>query len=346
MHYTREEIAGLAVGQLSEPELDQAVEAFEGFAGLFGRAWIESFFRAVQSPAFVSYLSSLWRDWLVVRTLPRASELTGRWAQGIGTAGVEAEVHVIAHLVRESTAVELFPEITTGRVPECRFRVDGEWVYVEVSRRAISEVRQRCERVLASVALAAAYAVSGAHGKVALLREPGTDELQRIINWLRTIHTPEGSTLDDLAFFYADSFESPTSADDVIAQKITGPPEFLTHIADQMTKGTACIGVSDVAAQSALEAEAAQLPRDAPGIIFLDLTSVIGTYRRWSPLIRRRLQPNINTRIGSVVVYERLRGVHGPTKAGEVLLNEHARCPLPDGVTSILMRFVEHQVGG
>src|SRR5262249_18847380 len=91
---------------------------------------------------------------------------------------------------------------------------------------------------------------------------------------------------------------------------------FATQARGGTLKGTACLGTSDNGAQSVLGAEADQLPKSAPGLIVLDISSVIGSFQEWAPLVRRRLQPTINRRTGGVVLYESLLGTHGPTVAG------------------------------
>jgi hypothetical protein len=87
--------------------------------------------------------------------------------------------------------------------------------------------------------------------------------------------------------------------------------------------------VSDSGAQELLEAEARQLPIDAPGVVVLDVSGVVGGHKHWVPLIQRRLQPKINTRISAVVVLDRALAKEGPRVEGQVIVNQHARNPLP-----------------
>jgi len=132
--FSAAEIAELAIGHLSTKEVERAVTAFNGFSQIFGSEWITQFFRGTQAPGFVSYIRSLWEDWIVVRHLPHSEQLARRWALGIREAGVEAEVKVIAYHKRENVKLELFPEIESCKVPECRFRAADTWVYAEVPK--------------------------------------------------------------------------------------------------------------------------------------------------------------------------------------------------------------------
>jgi hypothetical protein len=74
--------------------------------------------------------------------------LSRRWSAGIGQAGVEAEVKVIAFLKREGAGVELFSTIESGKVPECRFLAGNALIYAEVSQRGISKVMKRANQIL------------------------------------------------------------------------------------------------------------------------------------------------------------------------------------------------------
>jgi hypothetical protein len=341
MPYTRAEIDDLAIHQLRAEELDRAVVAFNGFEQTFGQNWIADFFRGVWSPGFVSYIRALWEDWVLVRDLAQSDTLSQRWSAGIGKAGVEAEVKFVGFLLREGVAVELYQEVESGKVPDCRFRVEDTWVYAEVSQRGISEVRRQSRQALQELAAAAARAVPGYHGKLAVLRLPSPEEVGRILVWLGSLKSAAETQFDDLAVFYGDALESATSDSDRIAQLAPIPHMFTTHICGAAVKGTVCLGITDNAAGAVLKAEASQLPTSAPGLIVLDISSVIGSYPEWAPLIQRRLQPTINRRISGVVLYESLHGTHGPTMKGTFLQNGYARQPLPEGAAQLARKFYQ-----
>ena len=63
----------------------------------------------------------------------------------------------------------------------------------------------------------AARAVGGYHGKLAILRLPNDEEIDRIRAWLGTLNSTKEARLEDLAVFYADALESATSSR-VVAQ--------------------------------------------------------------------------------------------------------------------------------
>ncbi len=346
MNYTKAEISKFALDQLPPHKLRQAVEAFDGFAKLFGKPWLEEIFQGVQSPVLVLHVLSLWEDWSLIKELKGSEEILKRWKSGINKAGVQAEIRVVAHLVGMQVKIELFPQVG-NRFSDFRFRANSEWIYGEVSHRGISKVRKRGTEILGRVAAAAAKAIEDKHGKVAILRDLEDDEVERLISWLDSLSDCEEARLDDFTVFRASSISSTMDQDEPLTQFVPKPRLFSTYLSkpDDHTflKGTACMCISDRSAQEILETEAAQLPRSHPGIVFLDVSSMIGSYAEWYPLIQRRLQPCINTRISGVLLFQIWLGQDGPMMEGSLLLNRYARNPLPASVVPLLQSMISPQ---
>ena len=110
MIYTKSEINELSFGQLTPEKLQQAVKAFNGFAELFGKAWLDKEFYGRKSAYLVLNVLSLWEDWSIVKGLSKSEEIPKRWKSGIGELGVTSEIRVIEHLVSMQAKVELFPK--------------------------------------------------------------------------------------------------------------------------------------------------------------------------------------------------------------------------------------------
>jgi hypothetical protein len=347
MHYTRSEISELALGQLTSEKLIQAVDAFNGFAELFGKPWLDKKFQGVRSTALVMYVLSLWEDWSLVKGLTRSEKVQKRWRKGIDEEGVQAELRVVAYLVSMHAEVDLFPQVS-NRFCDFRYRADSRWIYGEVSRRGISKVRRKRTEILHQLALAAARAVKGKHGKVAILRDLDDDEIRHIISWLGSFDDREEARLNDLVVFRAGSIDSTMDQDESLIQLVPKPRLFATYLSrpndHTFLKGTACICVSDQSAQEILKDEAAQLPRDHPGVVILDLSSVIGGHTEWSPLIQRRLQPTINTRISGVLLFQIALNSTGPTTQGCFLINQYARNPLPAQAIALFQGVVRSEI--
>lgn len=143
----------------------------------------------------------------------------------------------------------------------------------------------------------------------------------------------------DYAYFVADPIETPSDSDPNVFDEIAPPKFYCTSLQsgpNGFKKGTAGIQVTDDAADRILSAEAQQLPKGGPGIVVLDLTSVIGGVKEWGPLIARRLQPNLNRRINAVILVADIRTTKGPDPSTLVLEHPNPRTPFPE---DILVRF-------
>jgi hypothetical protein len=100
---------------------------------------------------------------------------------------------------------------------------------------------------------------------------------------------------------------------------------------------------ADQRAERFLTEEARQLPTDAQGLIMVDMARAPGGFRTWEPILRRRLQPTMHTRVGGI-------GLFGsgllPTPEGEAVLSEtkfisnaYARIPLPSWIAETLQNI-------
>jgi hypothetical protein len=113
------------------------------------------------------------------------------------------------------------------------------------------------------------------------------------------------------------------------AKRVRGPTEPDRHLLVRMP-------FSDERAAEFLHDEARQLPRDAPGLIMINVGEAPGAFIQWEPLIQRRFQPTINTRVSGVCLFS--SGVVLTPDGGacpsqtKLLINPHAKVPLPPWV--------------
>ena len=210
------------------------------------------------------------------------------------------------------------------------------WIYVEVSRRQLSDVLERAHGILGKVAHALAEAVQGVHGKVALRRSLDDKELDELIGWINNLPAnPSNAEFKNYVYFVADPIESPGNSSPNIFDAIDPPKLYCTSLrfgASSFQKGTAGIQVTDEAAERIVRAEAAQLPKSGPGIIVLDLSGVTGGVKEWAALIEKRLQPNLNRRINAVILATNIRSTKGPDGGTRILVHPNPRTPIPIGI--------------
>ena len=328
--FSKAEIADLAVHQITDPELEEAGTAFNGFSSIYGRRWIDEYFGGAQIPGYVRRIMGLWRDYSLIRKLPRSGEITERWRSGINENGVATELSILADVFRTGVELELFPPIL-GRVPDARIRLSQAqpWTYVEASQRAMSKIQRDSEAAMQRIVAKARDALPTVHSKFAILRLPTELEIQRIIDWLCS--RPEsGAALEDLVMLWIESLDSAVGVNDELCEHVPEPRLFMTQVAGgkPLTKATVAMRIEDRGAAGLLEEEAGQLPSSEPGMVIIDTSRVLGGPDAWEPLICRRLQPSINTRIGAVILTRNLYGAKGRESESITITNCHAATPI------------------
>jgi hypothetical protein len=97
---------------------------------------------------------------------------------------------------------------------------------------------------------------------------------------------------------------------------------------------------TDERAAEFVDHEARQLPRGAPGLIMIDAGFAPGAFREWEPLIKRRFQPTINTRVSGVCLFSSgviltADGAACPSQT-RLLVNPHAKVRLPPWVSETI----------
>src|SRR5271169_4300796 len=119
------------------------------------------------------------------------------------------------------------------------------------------------------------------------------------------------------------------------AKGISGAGEPHRHIAVRMAH-------ADDRAEAFLHREAKQLPNDSPGLIIVQMSQAPGGIKSWEPILRRRFQPNLHTRVSAVCLFQ---SGHEHTSDGEAWIpetkltsNPHARFPLPAWIIEALSK--------
>lgn len=103
------------------------------------------------------------------------------------------------------------------------------------------------------------------------------------------------------------------------------------------------IPYQDERAEEFLNREAAQLPRGGPGLVMVDMGEAGSGFTAWPPLIARRLQPNVHTRVGGVCLFAShvTLGERGVVLRSEtkIMINAHAKAALPSWISETLALF-------
>jgi hypothetical protein len=354
---------------------EKALAAFERCERRLGRGWIEAQRGSAQGALRVIRMGERLASLEGVGGVDTDTLIEGLRN---GDRSASSELHAL-HLLRRdaATEAELYPPAQVGKAwrrPDMRVRLAEPWVYVEVTRTNESEayldaqsvvaglvatvesiehpftlevflrrqvgeadiypIRTRVEAFCAARATAGDMPLEGIPPRETflLLRagEPGdVVELAReeLPNDAGVLILTQGRPGDVVMRNHPGEQYEPRL---LMARRVTPPDR---HIIVRMP-------FLDERAARIMGEEARQLPKEFPGLLMIDVGEAPGAFRGWEPLIRRRFQPLINTRVSGVCLFSSgvlltADGAACPSET-KLLINQHAKIPLPPWIADAL----------
>lgn len=337
---------------------EEVVAAFNRAEQVLGRDWVQSSRIhsgvPVQGTSPTLHVATIGRLLAAIDGLAGARQLIERLRAGDESAFAELMAVHLVHSGEPMLAIELGPPTRVGnrsRKPDFRAQREGEpWVYVEVAQPDVAETQIRAQAILNRLAdLARAIKKSFAL-EVFLRREPSSDEINEIATVVPELCLLEGVQSKDLPGLAILSLNASPPGQVVLgeypgeanvprlgcAKVLYGPDEPHRHIAVRMP-------YADERADDFLRREARQLPKDSPGLVMVEMSGAPGGIKSWEPLLRRRFQPNLHTRVSAVCLF--ISG-HELTPAGEawiphtkLIVNPYAHVRIPAWIGAALTRF-------
>ncbi len=365
MTYTWPEIEqdwlGGGGGLVASP--DEVLSAFNEVAKRFGREWVEATrtrngipSRGLAPTLYIVTMARLLRS---LDGLPNAAGLLEKVNRGSYDARAEL---VAIDLIRDENPgaiVEVEPEIKVGgrdRKPDFRTQMaDEPWTYVEVTNPNTSDPQEEVRRGLARLTGLVRDCSGNFALEVFLKREPSATELDLIADMIMQEHQTRGQSAIELPSDLGTLYWNYQPAGAMVLDDHGEPytPRLSSGAVavntdqhgqiDQHRHITVRWPFTDVRAETFIRHEARQLPTDAPGLIMIYTSGTVGAMKAWRALIERRLQPNLNTRVSAVCLFS---SALRETEQGEdwkveckLILNPHARFPLPRWIVDQLERF-------
>lgn len=343
-------LAGSITSLAASP--DETVAAFSRVENMLGRAWVDacriSGGGVVRGTVPTLRVVTMAQRLTVLDGIAGTAELIEHIRRGDDSAEAELTAIFLIRSQRRTAQVDLYPPVG-NRVADFRVR-DGEspWTYVEVTRPNWSEATERARTVLDRVAALVAEIKKSFALEVFLRREPAEEELGQLVQILPRFCNQEGVHREELPAQLGLLLLNESAPGQVVtgdhgeevrprigmAKAIAGPGEPNRHIAVRMA-------FSDERAEAFLTSEARQLPKEVPGLILIGISRAPGAFKSWEPLVIRRFQPHIHTRVSAVCLFG---GGLLQTPSGEawlpetkLLLNRHATFPLPTWIETALI---------
>jgi hypothetical protein len=330
---------------------EDSVAAFERVERILGRAWIEacrvSDGSIVRGTAPALRVISMGQKLAALDGIAATETLIEHIRRGDDSTEAELSAIFLIRSQCKRAQVELYPPVG-NRIADFRVR-DGEdtWTYVEVTRPDWSEATERARTVLDRVAAQVIDIKKSFAMEVFLRREPTEEELEELVQALPKFCSQEGMHRQELTAELGLLLLNESSPGHIVtndhgeeirprigmARAIVGSDEPHRHIVVRMA-------FSDDRAEAFLTSEARQLPKDAHGLVMMGLSRAPGAFKSWEPLLKRRFQPQMHTRVSAVCFFG---GGLLTTPGGaawlpetKLLLNPHATLPLPSWIERTL----------
>jgi hypothetical protein len=222
-----------------------------------------------------------------------------------------------------------------GKVPDIAITIGSTSVYVEVITPNRSEIVKTATDQINEIA--AAILAAGPGGSIELFLDVEPDSvdgttLSRTIADSGYIEQPV--EIPAAGRFIKRPFLFPPVVTPTIESQTSGTVLGVARAVVEGEKGALVsvrVAVFDGRAKRLLAGELRHFPRNGPNVLVIDSGSVSGGVGDWIPSITRCFQPNQNTRISAVALYQ--GGIIGNPidfhRTWKVLANPHAATPLP-----------------
>lgn len=334
----RELLSG-EIGSIALPE-PEVVDAVNRANRMLGNEWIEAETRNQKGLVPAMRIIGMGRRLRIIEPLPRNKELLDKLRKQDRSADAElTAIHLLCFRSRE-VEVELFPPVG-NRVADFRVRKgQEEWTTVEVAQATESAEHKRLSAILQRLTAVFRSLGDPFSLEVIFLREPTDEEFLRLAEALPQFCVEGGSKTarlnDDLGVLLLNHvpvgqmpYSTVPGVDDV---PYIGLSVFFRR--DQVV--TVKVAFSDDRAGRMLREQSTQLPKGKRGLIMISGPSSESELRVWAPLILRRFQPGMHTRISGVCLFEGGM-VPSCSKTGweiqaHMILNPNAASSLPSWI--------------
>ena len=293
------------------------------------------------------------RELSVIEGRPGAPQLIERLNTGDRAAFVELRA-IYMCCVGLDVELEIGPDVQVGqhaRKPDFRLRQQAApWTYVEVAAPDISELRQQAEAVMAELVSILPAVPSNTAIDLFLRRDLREAEIESMKGQM--LHLAKNGDAGDYDIDFA-VISVNMSHPSTMEPRDFGPEPYtprlclakLESVGGQPANKRVSIRYpySDERAEEFLTSEAKQLSRENPGLVMLGLSSTLAPFRTWRPLLLRRLQPNLHTRVSAICLFH--SGIETTANGQDVVThmalieNAYALHQLPAWVIASLGRF-------
>lgn len=261
-------------------------------------------------------------------------------------------IRLAAYYLRRNFSVEFEPELLIkGRKkdrrikPDLRVKFKEKWIYIEESRLDISSHQKNLMNMLDHISKITETCTVSLNIEVSMLKDDLSDEeVNEIIGNIRTLSTvpdqPQEMIIKDLAQIYTYR----------IGQKKPYIQEIrpaLAISALSVGRGVEChlnvqIPFTDERIEKIIK-KAKQLSPVESNIIMLDISQVLANLKKWSELIKRRLQPDEHRRICAILLVRKSLTIKSLKVTFNLIQHPNPRKPLSEEFIKLTNNYIHSQ---
>ena len=333
------ELLSAEIASIVFPE-SEVVDAVNRVQRMLGNEWIEAETRNQKGLAVAMRIIGMGLRLRTIEPVSQSKELLDKLRKRDTSA--DAELTAIRLLCSRfpEVEVELFPPVG-NRVADFRVRKGPEeWTTVEVAQATESAEHKRLSAILKRLTSAFRSLDNPFSLEVIFRREPTDAEFVRLVEAMPQFCAEGGFKTarlnDELGVLLLNHvpvgqlpYSSVPGLDDV---PYIGLSVFFRR--DQVA--TVKVAFSDDRAEQMLRKQSKQLPEGKRGLIMISGPSSESELRVWKPLILRRFERGIHTRVGGVCLFDGGMVPCGSQTGWQIqahlIQNFHAASPLPSWI--------------
>jgi hypothetical protein len=301
----------LAGARVATPPAD-VVSAFAVAEELLGPDWIEARRQHAPGSHPVAGIISMGKRLAAVRDFAGFDALLKRIQDDDASASAELTAAYLCIPDDAEIEFEFYPRVRVGggdRMPDFRLRrPGGKWTYVEAAAPDVSELQQAADALVKRLLGFLPKVPLGSAAEIMVRRDLSDEDVRAIEDALHAqleIPGPSRRDLPGLARVLVRSappgqLQLLDNGEPVVPRIGAARAELRGGAQRHLTVRLA---FSDPRAEKFLASEAQQLPTDSPGLVMLDVGRAVGAINAWEPLLRRRLQPKMHTRVSGIVLF-------------------------------------------
>lgn len=314
---------------------EEIVDAFNIVERILGNKWIPTFFFGQRGSSVAIPIIDLGLTLKLLEGIPNFSNIINKMKKPETFLETLAEAKIIEYFKKYNFELEIEPELQVAnskKYPDLKILCDNLWVYTEVTRPDYSDHQKELQKTMFKLTNSIKPVEVDKRIEIYFYKEPNESEIVDITKICRDSLTKNAEfqeyNINGLAKIFINPFDQQRLHNFKGRIEEKRPVLFAITLKSATKNGVQrrlifSVGIpfTDERADNILGKKRKQLSKDELGLIVIDITNIPGGLKGWTEIIKRRLQPQLNRRIGAVLLVQRYIS-KGSMKTNKIII-EH-----------------------